>query len=252
MGKYRVLFAGETCMVHSVEFKGYDSFAGARYAEAFGVMRGVFQAIDVDVTHIPCHRVPFDFPNTLEALMQYDAIMLSDVGTNTFLLHPDTTRLCKRTPNLLKVMKEYTAQGGGFAMIGGYMTFQGFEAKGKYKDSPIEEIMPVSLLAYDDRNEVPEGANLTAVRPGHPVLKGIPSELPFVLGYNRTVLKPGADLIVGHEGNPVIAAWNYKKGKALAYTTDCAPHWAPPEMTQWKYYPTLWLNIVEWLASGNR
>jgi uncharacterized membrane protein len=65
-------------------------------------------------------------------------------------------------------------------------------------------------------------------------------------------LKPGADLIVSHEGNPLIASWNYGKGKALAYTTDCAPHWAPPEMTQWQYYPALWLNIVEWLASGNR
>lgn len=251
MGKYRILFAGETCMVHSIEFKGYDSFAGSRYAEAFGVMRGIFKAIDVDVTHIPCHRVPFDFPNTLEDLKQYDAVMFSDVGTNTFLLHPDTTRLCRRTPNLLKLVKEYVAQGGGFAMIGGYMTYQGFEAKGKYKDSPIEDIMPVSLLTYDDRNETPEGADLTVMMPEHPVLRDIPCELPFVLGYNRTMLKSGADLIVSHEGNPLIAAWDYGKGRTLAYTTDCAPHWAPPEMTQWQHYPTLWFNIVQWLASGD-
>ncbi len=248
MGAKKVLFVGESCIAQSIEYKGYDSFTGVRYAEAFGVMREVFLSIGVEVTHIPCHRVPFDFPNTLDGLKEYDAIMFSDVGTNTFLLHPDTTRLCKRTPNLLRLVKQYVSEGGGFCMIGGYMTYQGIEAKGKYKDSVIEEIMPVALLPYDDRTECPEGAELKPVMGDHPILSGIPTELPFVLGYNRTVLKPDATLIATAYDDPFIAVWEYGKGRTVAYTTDCAPHWAPPEMYKWDFYPTLWHNIVNWLA----
>lgn len=250
MIKKRILFAGETCMVHSIEFKGYDSFTSTRYAEAYGVMRKVFETIEVEVTHIPCHRVPFDFPNTLEALQAYDVVIFSDIGANTFLLHPDTVRFCKRTPNLLKLVRTYVENGGGFCMIGGYMTYQGIEAKGKYKDSPLEAILPVNLLPYDDRNETPEGADLLIEAAAHPILDGIPNDLPFVLGYNRTVLKDGADLVVSHDGNPIIAAWQVGQGRTVAYTTDCAPHWAPPEMIQWEHYPQLWKNIVDWLSGS--
>lgn len=248
MKPVRILFAGETCMVHSIEFKGHDSFTSTRYAESFTVMRKVFEKIDVEVTHIPCHKVSADFPNTLDSLSKYDAVLFSDVGSNTFLLHPDTIRMCKRTPNLLKLVREYVENGGGFGMIGGYMTFQGVEAKGKYKDTPIEEILPVNLLPYDDRTETPEGTDLKACKIEHPILKGIPEDLPFILGYNRTILKPGADMLVANGNDPIIAAWNYGKGRTVAYATDCAPHWAPPAMYEWEHYPALWKNIVEWLA----
>jgi uncharacterized membrane protein len=249
MKPVRVLFAGETCMVHTMEMKGFDSFTSTRFAEAFVVMHKVFKQVGVDVTHIPCHRVPAEFPNTLEGLAQYDVVLFSDVGSNTFLLHPDTTRFCKRTPNLLKLVRQYVENGGGFGMIGGWMTFQGIEAKGKYKDTPIEEILPVNLLPYDDRTETPEGVDLRASLPGHPILNGIPKEMPFILGYNRTIAKPTADVLVANGSDPVIAAWSYGKGRTLAYTTDCAPHWAPPAMYEWEQYPALWKNITDWLAS---
>jgi uncharacterized membrane protein len=248
MKPVHILFAGETCVVHAVEYKGTDNFTSTRYAEAFGVMRKVFEKAGVEATHIPCHRVPFDFPNTADSLGRYDAVFFSDVGANTFLLHPDTTRLCRRTPNLLKLVRSYVENGGGFGMIGGYMTFQGMEAKAKYKDTPIEEILPVSLLCHDDRVETPEGADLVAGAIGHPVLRSIPEKMPFILGYNRTVAKPGASVLVANGGDPVIAAWEYGRGRSLAYCTDCAPHWAPPEMTEWEHYPALWRNIVHWLA----
>lgn len=248
MSNKHILFIGESCMVHTIEFKGHDSFTSTRYAEAFNVMKSVFGQIDVEVTHLPCHRVPFDFPATAEALSQYDAIFISDCGSNTFLLHPDTLRLCKRTPNLLKLMREYVENGGGLCMIGGYMTFQGVDGKARYKDTPLEEALPVRLMAVDDRAEVPEGADLVVEAGDHPILEGLPAELPFVLGYNRTTLKEGASLVVSANGDPLIAAWDYGKGRAVAYTTDCAPHWAPPEMHQWTHYPALWRNIVRWLA----
>lgn len=248
MNPVRVLFAGESCFVNTVEYKGHDHFTSTRYAEAFGVMRKVFEAAGVSVTHVPCHRVPFDFPNTPEALRQYDVVLFSDVGSNTFLLHPDTTRLGKRTPNLLKLVRQFVEDGGGFGMIGGYMTFQGMDARGKWKDTPIEEVLPVSLLPHDDRMEAPEGIDLVALAAGHPIFKGIPKDMPYILGYNRTVPKPGAEVLVANGADPVIAVWSYGKGRTMAYATDCAPHWSSPAMCGWEYYPALWGNITNWLA----
>ncbi|MBE0695641.1 MAG: cytoplasmic protein, partial [Anaerolineaceae bacterium] len=81
-----------------------------------------------------------------------------------------------------------------------------------------------------------------------PILNGIPKEMPFILGYNRTIAKPAADVLVANGSDPLIAAWSYGKGRTVAYATDCAPHWAPPAMYEWEYYPTLWKNITDWLA----
>jgi hypothetical protein len=53
-----------------------------------------------------------DFPLTLEALRQWDAIILSDIGANTLLLHPDTWLKSRRTANRLTLIHDYVAAGG--------------------------------------------------------------------------------------------------------------------------------------------
>lgn len=243
-----ILFVGESAIVHTVEMKGYNQFASTRFSEPFVTMKRLFEELGHSFTHVPCHRVSMDFPNTPDGLRVYDVVLFSDVGSDTFLLHPDTARFSKRTPNMLQALKKYVAAGGGFGMIGGYMTFQGFEAKGKWKDSPIEEILPVNLLTYDDRNEVPEGADLAANPLSHPVLDGLPKQWPFILGYNRTVAKPDATVLVQYGEDPIVALGTYGDGRTLAYTTDCNPHWAPPEMIDWEHYPALWNRLANWLA----
>lgn len=246
--KLSILFVGESCVAQTIEFKGYDFFAGIQYHEQAPLMRSLFEKMGHSFTHIPCHMVSREFPRDLEALSQYDVVLFSDVGSNTFLLLPDMVYTGVRRPNLLKLVQEYVSDGGGFGMIGGYMTFQGFTAKGKYKDTPIEEILPVELLTYDDRMEVPEGADLTCEPDSHPVLMGMPREWPYILGYNKLIAKPEANVLVEHEGDPIIALGNYGKGRTLAYATDCAPHWAPATMTKWEYYGVLWGRLASWLA----
>ena len=39
---------------------------------------------------MPAHEAQREFPQTMEALSAYDAVVLSDLGANTLLLHPDT------------------------------------------------------------------------------------------------------------------------------------------------------------------
>lgn len=245
-----ILFVGESCMGHHVEYKGYDSFSATNYHESAAIMRNMFEKLGHKFTHIPCHMVSRLFPRTIEELSQYDVVLFSDIGSNTFLLLPDMVHSGVRTVNLLKLVKQYVAQGGGFGMIGGYMTFQGMEAKGKWKDSHLEDVLPVNLLPYDDRVEIPEGADLCCDPSSHPILEGLPAQWPYVLGYNRLIAKPDAQVLVRFENDPIITVGTYGEGRALAYATDCTPHWAPVAMHGWEHYPELWDRLVHWLANA--
>ncbi len=69
-----------------------------------------------------------------------------------------------------------------------------------------------------------------------------------MLGYNRTVAKEEADVVALVDGDPFIAFGTYGKGKSAVFTTDCAPHWAPPEFCEWSEYDKIWKGIVDWLV----
>lgn len=250
--KKKVLFAGESCVVHSVEFKGYDNFFGTRYNESALTIKKIIENEGYEFTHIPCHLIPFSFPASKEMLSQYDVVIISDVGSNTFLLHPETVRFSKRMPNLLKVIKEYVADGGGFVMIGGYMTFQGIDAKARYSGTVIEEILPVDIYPYDDRVEVPEGADIINKGINHPILDGLPEKWPYILGYNKLIPKQSGEVLISYEGDPIITAGTYENGRTVAFATDCMPHWAPPEMLEWEYYGKLWDNILSWVSGKDK
>ena len=38
---------------------------------------------------MPAHEAATAFPLTMDGLQRYDAVILSDIGANTLLLHPD-------------------------------------------------------------------------------------------------------------------------------------------------------------------
>ena len=244
----RILFVGESFISHITEYKGYDHFSETGYHVPAEIMRRILEGHGFSFTHMPCHLVARDYPRDMETLGQYNVVLFSDVGSNTFLLLPEMTQAGKRTVNLLALTKEYVQHGGGFGMIGGYMTFQGFQAKGKWKDSHIEDILPVTMLPYDDRVELPEGIDLVCNPDTHPILEGLPAKWPYVFGYNQLIAKEQAQVLVRVESDPIIAVSHYGNGRSLAYATDCTPHWAPPAMCEWEYYGLLWKNIIHWLS----
>ena len=178
----------------------------------------------------------------------YDVVLFSDVGADTFLLLPDMVRTGVRRPDLLKLTREYVRGGGGFGMIGGYMTFAGFAGAARYASTPIEEILPVSISPYDDRVEVPDGADLFCDPESHSALNGLPAEWPYILGYNRLKAKPDARVLVSFEGDPILALGQYGEGRTMAFAGDCGPHWSPAPFHTWTHYPSLWNNLCLWLA----
>lgn len=247
MDKLKVLFAGESWFFKTIETKGFDEFVIGGYQTEIERVKEYMRDC-AEITHIPAHMVLEHFPDTVEELRQYDVVLVSDVGANTFLLHPDTFFQSKRTPNKFQVIADYVSRGGAFGMIGGYMTFMGFEGKGKYHESLIEEILPITMLAGDDRQEHPEGIEITVSPGSHVILEGIPEKWPYLLGYNRLVAKPEAEVVAEYQGDPILAVGRYGEGRTFAWASDCAPHWMPAEFCESQCNKKLWENLLNWAA----
>jgi uncharacterized membrane protein len=178
-------------------------------------------------------------------------VLLSDVGADTFLLHPETL-LGKIRPNPLRELEQYVANGGGLAMIGGWMSFGGIAGSARYHHTPISAALPVRISPFDDREETPEGVRAAPTQPDHPILAGVSGEWPRLLGYNRFEAKPDAAVLAAVGDDPFLVVGTHGKGRTLAYASDCSPHWAPPEFLQWEHYQRLWRQIVSWLAGAER
>ena len=249
MTRRRALIAGESWTVHSIHQKGFDSFTTTEYAEGVRWLKAALEAADWEITYQPSHVAARDFPSTAEDLAAYDCVMLSDIGANTLLLHPDTFVRSKALPNRLQAIRDYVTNGGGLVMIGGYLTFQGIDAKAQYAGSAIEEALPVTLHRHDDRVEAPQGVT-PVVAAAHPIVEGLDGQWPDLLGYNQIIPKSGASVVVTAGDDPLIVAGGFGKGRAVAFASDCGPHWAPPAFVEWSGYNRLWGQIANWAAGA--
>ena len=248
-GKKRVLIAGESWIMHTIHQKGFDDFRTTAYGEGHQWLSAALTAGGYEVDHLPNHLANEKFPLIPADLRVYDAVLLSDIGANTLLLHPDTFTKSVSLPNRLTTIRDYVARGGGLVMIGGYLTFQGIDAKGRYAGTAVEEALPITMLSVDDRVETPEGTSAHVVDPAHPIVAGLPAEWPKLLGYNRLFAKSGATVVATAGTDPLIVAGNFGQGRSVAFASDCGPHWAPPSFVEWEGYAPLWQQLVGWVTS---
>lgn len=244
----KLLYVGESWVIHSVHMKGFDAFTTTTYEEGGKCLKDAFESGGIEVDYMPAHIAASSFPDTVEKLAVYDVVVFSDIGSNTFLLHQDTFSKGKITPNRLKIVQEYVEKGGSFAMMGGYFSFQGIDGKAKYAQSPIEEILPVHMMETDDRLEAPEGVTPEIMMDTHPILEGVSKEWPHFLGYNILREKEGSQVIAKCGDHVFMAAGTYGKGRTFAFASDIAPHWGSPKFVNWSCYNTLFVNIAKWLA----
>lgn len=244
----RVLIAGESWTVHSIHQKGFDSFTTTEYAEGVGWLRTALEGGGWEVDYQPSHVAAKDFPDTAKALAAYDCVMLSDIGSNTLLLNPDTFFRFHVKANRLEAIRDYVAGGGGLVMVGGYMTFQGIDGRARYHGTPVEEALPVLISPNDDRVEAPQGVAPKVAKKAHAIAAGLGGKWPALLGYNKLTAKPDAEVVATAGGDPLIAAGKYGKGRSVAFASDCGPHWAPPAFVTWKGYAPLWRQIAGWAA----
>lgn len=244
-----ILLAGETWLSLGVHQKGFSSYTTGTYEEGHVEWMSALTERGWAVDHVPNHRAADDFPWTAEELASYDVVVLSDISADTLQLHPDTLIRGQRRPNRLAEIAGYVRGGGGFLMVGGYMSFSGFEGKARFHGTDIERILPVRMLGYDDRLEAPEGVTPASRDADHPALAAV-TDWPHFLGYNRLVAD-GGEVLVSFGEDPLLVVGAQGAGRTAAFASDCSPHWGSPEFMAWEGYGPFWDTLLQWLA-GNQ
>jgi hypothetical protein len=81
-----------------------------------------------------------------------------------------------------------------------------------------------------------------------PILSGIDA-VPQLHGYVGTSPKEVAQtILVSPGGDPLLAAWQYGLGKAVAFTSDATGRWAKDWLT-WQGFPRFWAQAVRFTIS---
>lgn len=242
----KVLLAGESWIVSTTEYKGYDSFTSSKLESGCDHLIDELRKRGHEVTHLFAHDVQEKFPWTIEELNQYDVIILSDIGANSFNLSHRVFEEGRATVNRLELLKEWVNNGGSLMMAGGYLSFSGFEGKAHYHDTPIEEVLPVEIFPYDDRREIPQGAQPVVVTASQ-ITDGL-GDFPLVLGYQQLKAKDDSKILMSVDDDPLLIIRQVGAGRTLAYASDVAPHWASADFMKWEGYGEFFSRCINWLA----
>jgi uncharacterized membrane protein len=126
--------------------------------------------------------------------------------------------------------------------LGGWLSFSGEMGKGGWGRCRLKEVLPVACLETEDLIESTEGFTAQVEAGGKKLFAGVDfKSFPPILGYNRVLAKPGAQVLVRSKetGDPLVALGRHGRGKVLAYMSDPAPHWGC-NFVFWKHYAEFW------------
>lgn len=243
----RVLVAGESWVLETTHVKGFDAFMSRFYEQGGEAFVQALRSGGHEVQWMPSHVAQAAFPDE-EGLSSLDVVVLSDIGSNSLLLHPDAYLRGKRAPNRLVGLRNWVESGGALAMCGGYYSFQGIHGFANYRQTPLADVLPVEMAEGDDRVEKPEGVVPQTLEAGHPTLSSVPDAWPYLLGFNRVQAKRDATVVATVDERPLLVCGAFGSGRTLAWTSDIAPHWCPEPFLEWPGYPRLWRNAIAWLV----
>ena len=243
----RILLAGESWSTTAIHTKGFDSFFTSSYEEGGGAFIAALEREGHDVEFMPNHVASERFPATADELAAYDVVVLSDIGANTLLLPPRVFAHGQAMPDRLAALADWVRGGGSLLMVGGYLSFQGIEAKANYRATALADVLPVVMEVGDDREETPHGVRPHVVA-RHAAVARVAPELPPILGYQRFTMRPAAETLIAVDGRPLLVVGRAGEGRVAAFASDMGPHWLPPEFLAWDGYDPLWQDLVAWLA----
>jgi len=228
-------------------------------------LRGADQRIFRDMYGRPvpsvCHPTQ-GFPKTLQELLHYDVIIVSDIIKEAF-----TEQQYKDMVNFVE------HHAGGFVMIGGDTSF----GAGNYHKTPVEKLMPIEVGSYNDMIWQELRPEVTPAGWQHPIMQvGDSSEetmrawttnFPGFGGTNNIKrAKPGAITLAnsvyargpaGAMSFLLFSVQDIGAGRTMAFASDTTAAWGDRFETIWgpenkgnKYYKRFWNNALRWLASG--
>jgi len=165
----------------------------------------------------------------------------------------------------LAKIREFVLAGGGFLMLGGDNSF----GRGGYKDTPIDDILPVVMNGWDE-DIVAGQFKMRVAQSGHPILqlsddeketRRVWEEMPILDSCNKFIgAKPGAVVLGVHpmarneNGNLVIlSVCDAGKGRVMAMASNSTWRWSFEMAAKGKssyYYNRFWYQAVRWLIKA--
>lgn len=158
-------------------------------------------------------------------------------------------------------LERYVHNGGALVMIGGDSVLGEGRANMPtlYEALPLEGAGPASPEPFKARL-TPEGLRhpVTAMASGGVSTEAAWGELPPIPGANLTRAKQGATVLMDHpfltsdgKNAPLVAVWDYGRGRTLVIATDASWYWAfnaHKEGSPNRTYDRFWGNALRWLV----
>ncbi|MBI5493614.1 MAG: hypothetical protein HY904_01225 [Deltaproteobacteria bacterium] len=159
-------------------------------------------------------------------------------------------------------VRQFVLNGGGFAMVGGELSF----SEAGYDSTVLADVLPVRLPPGRGHYvEEPYTPTVTEAGRRHPIMAlpggrvgDVVGRLPQFEGFNLTDgLAPGAEALLTHPAprsgprdQPVLAVREVGKGRTLSLMTDNLWFWALPDAGadgRGTAHRELWANAIRWL-----
>lgn len=121
---------------------------------------------------------------------------------------------------------------------------------GRYYFATVPEDIPrLTLLESEIARSDPtvEGQFRADVASTHPLLRGFaPADLPQINGYVATTPKETAEVVLDSSSDdPVLSAWQYGLGRAVAWTPSVSAPWAE-SWPEWIDFDRFWAQVVRY------
>ena len=188
---------------------------------------------------------------------------------------------CNFTEDQMHAIASKVKAGMSLLMIGGWESFIGLE--GDYGHTPIEDLLPVTMKASDDRMNFSSPCMVMAEQ-SHEIIDALPfdSDVPAIGGMNSFTPKAGADVLLSavqfkaaikngemtftESGkHPLLVIHEDDSSRVAAFASDVAPHWVGP-LVDWgdsrikaqakgadsvevgSWYGQFFANLINWLT----
>ncbi|HWP61888.1 MAG TPA: glutamine amidotransferase, partial [Candidatus Binatia bacterium] len=140
--------------------------------------------------------------------------------------------------------------GGGSAPILAELARKG---GGRYYPAPNPAAIPDIFLKETERvsgQQIVEEPFHPIQTGSSPILRGLESGFPQLLGYNGTTAKAAANtVLVTARNDPLLAQWQYGLGRAVAWTSDATGRWAKAWLG-WPGFERFFAQLVAWTFPG--
>ncbi len=224
---------------------------------SFFILRSVHDLTMSDPSELAL--IPFPTDELFrQHLTSFDLILLQDFDYGPYQMAP-----------YLPLIRDYVRQGGGLAMIGGSLSFDG----GGYGETALAEVLPVKMRATEPTGaHVIEGAFTPEPAPAlvhHPLLELYPEAAQTLAAFRLLEPLVGANALLGvREGGiallehpkartphgervPVLAVGSFGRGRVLAFGSDTSWHWSMPTAGKGgdpSAYDRFWDRAIRWLT----